>query len=92
MSSVVAICGSSMLCQGPRLRASLGLVSEVNASAGALSSQSPAKPTEATAPASADVAAGAAAVQKLNSSPSRARSVRSQRDSCQPTTRREQTS
>ncbi len=42
-----------MLFQGPLLRTSSALNSELNASARALSYESPVDPTEATAPASA---------------------------------------
>src|SRR3954464_6588932 len=53
MYSATAISRSSMFFHGPRLRTSSALNSELNASASALSYESPVLPTEATAPASA---------------------------------------
>src|SRR3954453_11386531 len=53
MYSATAISRSSMLFHGPLLRTSSALNSELNASARALSSESPVLPTEATATASA---------------------------------------
>src|SRR3712207_3941459 len=53
MYSATAISRSSMPLQGPRLRISSALNSELNASASALTYLSPVEPTEATAPASA---------------------------------------